>query len=122
MNMAMLNEILAKMDAKDASRLSYDLHTALYCRTAVMDRFALKNQKERVSAYAEAKRYKVSFEYIDSGISGSSLERLGIKKLMDDIESGIVKTVIIASPSRIARGFAPFIEWLQFWKRQMRAA
>ena len=42
-------------------------------------------------------------EYIDDGISGSHTERVAYKRLMDDVESGIIDCIVVKDLSRIGR-------------------
>jgi DNA invertase Pin-like site-specific DNA recombinase len=42
-------------------------------------------------------------EYIDDGISGSHTERDAYKRLMDDVESGIIDCIVVKDLSRIGR-------------------
>lgn len=49
--------------------------------------------------------YRIIDTYIDNGISGSTLNRDGITKLLDDIDNGIINMVITKDLSRLSRNY-----------------
>jgi DNA invertase Pin-like site-specific DNA recombinase len=79
--------------------------TALYCRTAVRDDFAIKNQSDRLSVFASANGYKNQGFYIDNGESGSTLCRPGLQDMILDIESGVIDVVIVKDLARLCRNY-----------------
>jgi DNA invertase Pin-like site-specific DNA recombinase len=54
--------------------------------------------------------------YIDSGESGLTLDRPAFNRLMTDVESGKVKTMIVTSSDRIARSGDLLMEWIFHFK------
>jgi DNA invertase Pin-like site-specific DNA recombinase len=87
--------------------------TALYCRTAVKDDFAILCQTSRLYSYAIDNGYTNPYAYIDNGESGSTLSRPAMNRLIKDIKAGLVQTVIVTGTSRIARGMEPMSKWFQ---------
>jgi DNA invertase Pin-like site-specific DNA recombinase len=85
--------------------------TALYCRTALADDEAIANQGRRLRRYAEENGYGNPAFYIDNGKNGLTLDRPAMKRLIDDIRAGKIKTVLVTDAARIARGFEPMAEW-----------
>ncbi|WP_457640935.1 IS607 family transposase [Persephonella sp.] len=70
----------------------------------------LKNQIERLEKFAKEKGY--SYEIISEIASGVNEKRRGLRKLLNKIKRGEVKTVIIEYPDRLARfGY----EYLKFF-------
>ncbi len=94
---------------------------ALYCRTALADSDALSGQALLLRNYANANGYSAKWVehhvYLDSGVSGLSMARPGMDKLMRDIQAGAIRTVIAKDVSRISRSCIHFMEWLAFLKK-----
>jgi len=86
--------------------------TALYCRTATHDDFAIENQKRHLVDFAEENGFWDYDWYVDNGKSGATLTRPAMNRLISDIRSGKVKTVIVTHADRIARGTEPMSEWV----------
>ncbi len=63
------------------------------------------NQKSYLTAYAEDHGFAHCRHYTDDGYSGGSFERPGWKKLIADIDAGLVGTVIAKDLSRIGRDY-----------------
>ena len=100
-------------------RFANEPQTALYCRTATKTIFGdlgIESQKTRLLRYAEENGYANPVLYIDNGEKGSTFDRPAMQRLVDDIEYGNVKTVIVTSTDRIARGITLLLEWLVFLK------
>ena len=47
-------------------------------------------------------------QYDDGGISGGTLERPGLKRLLEDIEDGLVDVVVVYKIDRLSRSLADF--------------
>lgn len=83
-------------------------YTALYCRLSCDDDLAgdsnsIKNQKMLLSNYATENNFSNIRYYVDDGYSGSNFERPGFKRLLADIEDGLISTVIVKDMSRFGR-------------------
>ena len=84
--------------------------TALYCRLSRDDELqgesnSIQNQKEILAEYAQSKGFPNPVFYVDDGYSGSSFQRPGFEKMLGDIESGTVGTVITKDLSRLGRNY-----------------
>ena len=84
--------------------------TALYCRLSCDDdnegeSLSIENQKKLLTQYAEEKGFFNTRFYVDDGISGTTFERDGFKRMMSDVQSGEVKTVIVKDMSRFGRDY-----------------
>ena len=101
-------------------RLAIEPPTALYCRTAVssnpLETAGIEAQKHRLLRYAKENGYAHPVLYIDNGESGLTLDRPAFKRLMADVDSGEVKTVIVTSSDRIARSGDLLMEWIFHFK------
>lgn len=84
--------------------------TALYCRLSNDDDLqgesnSIIHQKEILSDYAAKHGFENCKFYVDDGISGTTFERPDFKRMIADIESGIVKRVIVKDLSRFGRDY-----------------
>ncbi|AIO19045.1 hypothetical protein KQ51_01168 [Candidatus Izimaplasma bacterium HR1] len=84
--------------------------TALYCRISREDEAndfssSIKTQKEFLRHYANRNSYTELRNYVDDGYSGTNFDRPGFQKLIEDIEKGIVSTIITKDLSRLGRNY-----------------
>ena len=84
--------------------------TALYERLSrddeqFGDSTSIVNQKKMLENFAKEHGYSNIRHYTDDGYSGGSFERPGWKKMIGDIEEGIIATVIAKDMSRIGRNY-----------------
>ena len=100
-----MNELLSYRNV-----LSPDALTALYCRLSVDDANegdsnSIQHQKEMLEKYCIENGYTNYRFYVDDGYSGTTFERPDFKKMIADIEAGLVKRVIIKDLSRFGRDY-----------------
>ena len=76
---------------------------AVYCRVAREDDTAIENQKQTLTAYANERGLGAVKLYIDNGASGNSFDRPAMSRLIADIETGTVGTVVVKNFSRLSR-------------------
>ncbi len=84
--------------------------TALYCRLSQddgidMESNSISNQKEMLMAYAKQNSYPNPQYFIDDGISGTTFEREGFKRMEAMVESGEISTIIVKDLSRFGRNY-----------------
>ena len=84
--------------------------TALYCRLSCDDdnegeSLSIENQKKLLTQYADEKGFFNTRFYVDDGISGTTFERDGFKTMLNDVQNGEVKTVIVKDMSRFGRDY-----------------
>ena len=84
--------------------------TALYCRLSSDDDLqgesnSITNQKSILKKYADDNGFKNTEFYVDDGFSGTNFERPDFKRMTDDIEKGLVGTVITKDLSRLGRNY-----------------
>lgn len=87
-----------------------DTITALYCRLSQEDALdgdsnSIINQKAILGKYASDNQHPNPKFYIDDGWSGTNFERPSFKEMINDIEGGKVKTVIVKDMSRLGRDY-----------------
>ncbi len=84
--------------------------TALYCRLSQDDgregeSNSIVNQKEYLLKYAKEHGFPNPTYYVDDGYTGTNFDRPSFKKMSEDIEKGLVKTVIVKDLSRFGRNY-----------------
>lgn len=84
--------------------------TALYCRLSRddgtdNDSNSIVNQKKLLQKYAKENNFSNTRYYVDDGYTGTNFKRPGFQKMLEDIELGYVKTVIVKDMSRLGRDY-----------------
>lgn len=84
--------------------------TALYCRLSrddgkIEDSNSVANQKRMLQKYAKENGFGNTRQYVDDGYTGTNFNRPGFQKLIEDIETGYVSTVIVKDMSRLGRDY-----------------
>ena len=87
-----------------------DYKVALYIRLSKEDEKpgeseSISNQRSMLQRFAKKERLYVVDEYIDDGISGTTFERPGFKRMIRDIEAGKVNMIITKDLSRLGRDY-----------------
>ena len=84
--------------------------TALYERLSNDDRLlgesnSIVNQKAMLENYAKQNGFKNIRHYTDDGYSGGNFERPDWKRMVTDIQAGLIGTVIVKDMSRVGRDY-----------------
>jgi len=105
--------VLAAAQPEEATEMlrAAEKITALYCRLSQEDALegesnSISNQKNILLQYAKLNHFLNPVFFVDDGYSGTSFERPGFQKMMDEIEAGHVSTVIVKDLSRFGRNSA----------------
>lgn len=85
-------------------------HTALLSRLSKEDELSLESesiqtQKAMLEEYASSHGFKNIIHYSDDGYSGTSFDRPDFKRLVSDIECGLIDTLIVKDLSRLGRDY-----------------
>ena len=88
--------------------MSNERFTALYCRLSQEDyntgeSNSIENQKYILKKYAEENNFTPYKIFVDDGYSGVDFDRPGFKDMMNDVEAGIISTIITKDLSRLGR-------------------
>jgi site-specific DNA recombinase len=99
---------MSKSKMLKLTETNIELVLALYRRVSTDKQadagYSLDVQIEKLQAYAKTfSNVKEVRVYTDDGYSGSSLDRPGMKQMMEDIEAGIVTHVIVVKLDRLSR-------------------
>jgi len=82
---------------------------------------SLDAQRESCEAYVASQKSEgwalVRDRYDDGGFSGGTLERPGLKRLLADIEDGLVDVVVVYKIDRLSRSLADFAKLVEVFDR-----
>lgn len=82
---------------------------------------SLHAQREACEAYIASQRSEgwvlVRDRYDDGGISGGTLDRPGLKRLLDDVEDGLVDVVVVYKIDRLSRSLMDFAKLVDVFDR-----
>src|ERR1041384_8157837 len=82
---------------------------------------SLDAQREACEAYIASQRAEgwvlVPDRYDDGGVSGGTLERPALKRLLSDIEAGRVDVIIVHKIDRLSRSLADFVKLVEVFER-----
>lgn len=83
------------------------LYTRLSVDDGITDRESnsITSQKQMLMQYAHYHGIEVVETYVDDGWSGTNFERPDFKRMIEDIESGKINTVITKDLSRLGRDY-----------------
>ena len=93
---------------------------AVYCRVSTDERLdqefnSIDAQREAGHAYIASQRAEgwipVADDYDDPGFSGGNTERPGLKRLMADIERGLIDIVVVYKIDRLTRSLPISPRW-----------
>lgn len=105
--------------------LMVDNIVALYERLSCDDDLqgesnSITNQKAFLENYAKENGFGTNIRhYTDDGYSGGSFDRPGWKQLIEDIEAGSVKTVLVKDMSRVGRNYIETGYYTEFYFADM---
>ncbi|MCM1130409.1 MAG: recombinase family protein [Roseburia sp.] len=74
---------------------------------------SIKHQIEGITQYCNLKHFSITKIYKDIEYSGKSFDRPAFKKLMQDIEDGIINTIIVKDLSRFGRNHLEVGKYLE---------
>ncbi|MDR5654365.1 recombinase family protein [Ruixingdingia sedimenti] len=112
--------------APEKSKVVRKLRCAVYTRKSSEEGLeqefnSLHAQREACEAFIASQRSEgwvlVRDQYDDGGISGGTLERPGLQRLLEDIEDGLVDVVVVYKIDRLSRSLADFAKLVEVFDR-----
>jgi site-specific DNA recombinase len=112
--------------AKAVSPVVRKLRCAVYTRKSTeegleMEFNSLGAQREACEAYVVSQRAEgwvlVGDRYDDGGISGGTLDRPALKRLLADIEAGKIDVVVVYKIDRLSRSMLDFLNLVETFER-----
>lgn len=103
-------DTLADCPEKEENMRQSETITALYLRLSRDDELqgdsnSIINQKAILSKYAKENHFANPIFFVDDGFSGTNFERPGWNDMLEQIEAGKVKTVVVKDMSRLGRDY-----------------
>ena len=104
-------QTVAPQNKEDIMLRATDKITALYCRLSQEDSLegesnSITNQRKILEAFARENHFTNLTWFVDDGYSGTSMNRPGFQKMLEEIENDRVSTVIVKDLSRFSRNSA----------------
>ena len=105
------------MAKADLARTGSTIRCAIYTRKSSDEGLeqefnSLDAQREACEAYIVSQRHAgwvaLADMYDDGGLSGGSMERPALKRLLEDIQAGKVQIVVVYKVDRLTRSLADF--------------
>ena len=106
---------------KGKQKITSIVPTGIYVRVSTEDQaqegYSIRAQIEKLKAYAVLRDWYIYDIYSDEGISGKNIvERPAINRLIDDIEDGKVKNVLVFKVDRLTRSVKNLIELVDLFE------
>jgi site-specific DNA recombinase len=93
---------------------------AAYCRTAcATERDPLSGvrlQEKEIRRYAKRHGQVITGTYAEAGVSGITLERPELQRLIADCRAGLIETVITKDPARLSRDSGQLLALLHIFQ------
>ena len=110
------------MSKQPARRLRCAIYTRKSSDEGLEQEFnSLHAQREACSAYIASQRSEgwtvLADRYDDGGVSGGTLDRPALKRLLEDIEKGLVDVVVVYKIDRLSRSLMDFAKLVEVFDR-----
>ena len=66
---------------------------------------SIENQRRILTNYVREQGWTIYDEYVDDGISGTSFDRPGVQRMLDDAKNGKINLIICKDLSRFGRNY-----------------
>lgn len=94
-------------------------HIAAYCRSAREEPgspSSAYSQAKAIRQHAERRGLPIGAIYTDAGVSGVTLERPALQRLIADCRAGKIDTVIAKNPGRLSRNFSQLVALIHIFQ------
>jgi DNA invertase Pin-like site-specific DNA recombinase len=75
---------------------------------------SIENQKAILNEYIQTQGWTLYDIYVDDGISGTTFERAGVKRLLEDAKQGVLNTILVKDMSRFGRNYIMVGQYLDY--------
>src|ERR1700720_4492668 len=113
--------------ARSAIKATPKVRCAVYTRKSSeegldMEFNSLDAQREACEAYIVSQRaegwFPVQDRYDDGGVSGGTLERPALKRLLADVKAGKIDVIVVYKIDRLSRSMLDFLNLVELFERQ----
>lgn len=110
----------------NSSKVVKKLRCAIYTRKSTDEGLeqeynSLEAQRDAALAFITSQRHEgwtvLDDEYNDGGYSGGNTNRPSLKRLMDDVESGMVDVVVVYKIDRLSRSLVDFAQMVAMFEK-----
>jgi site-specific DNA recombinase len=118
-----LFEEVQEMTPTPRSRIRCAIYTRKSSEEGLEQSFnSLQAQREACESYIASQRHEgwhgIKTHYDDGGFSGGTMDRPALRRLLDDIASGKIDTVVVYKVDRLTRSLADFAKIVEAFDRQ----
>ena len=75
---------------------------------------SIENQKLILTKYVKEQGWNLVDTYVDDGFSGTSFERPGVQRLLDDAQTGKINLIIVKDLSRFGRNYIEVGQYIDY--------
>lgn len=75
---------------------------------------SIENQRRILRKYVFEQCWELVDEYIDDGVSGTSFEREGVQRMLEDAKSGRIDVIIVKDLSRFGRNYIQVGQYIDY--------
>lgn len=97
------------------------MRTAIYVRVStdiqVEEGFSIAAQKHKLQAYCESQGWSITGFYVDEGISAKDMNRPELKRMLGDIEQGVIDVVLVYKLDRLTRSVLDLYKLLELFDK-----
>lgn len=97
------------------------LKAGIYVRVSTLEQalhgYSIGEQQARLISYAKAQAYEIADIYSDEGVSGKSLVRPAIDRLINDIKANKIDIVLIYKLDRLSRRVKDVLELVELFEQ-----
>ena len=91
---------------------------AVYYRISKRAKHGVRMQKRTCRSYCARNKFKIVKEYVDLGFSGTNKKRPALKELIEDLNRGKTKSLLVYKLDRLSRDFSQLNRLLDFFKEK----
>ena len=111
---------------QQTARITRKIRCAVYTRKSSEDGLdqsfnSLDAQREACEAYVTSQKSEgwvlLRDHYDDGGVSGGTLERKALQRLLEDVEAGLVDVIVVYKIDRLSRSLADFAKLVDIFDR-----
>ena len=111
------SKIVAIVDPSDSTE-AQPTPTAIYARVSSQEMAkksynSCESQCDLMEMFVESQSDKVYAAYKDEGYTGRNMKRPALKRLLADVEAGLIKQVVVYRIDRLGRNLKQFLSMLQ---------
>ena len=102
-----------------SKQIQFNKKVGLYYRLSKDDERAgeslsIENQRRILRKYVSEQGWELIDEYVDDGVSGTSFEREGVQRMLEDAKNGRIDVIIVKDLSRFGRNYIQVGQYIDY--------